>query len=536
MTKKVISGPALHSLLLEGVNTIASAVGSTLGPLGSNVVIETPYGRSTVTKDGVTVAQQITLEDPTQNLAVDIVKQAAERTASIAGDGTTSATILTQKLFEEGLKLVNSGTPPIKVKTAYELLLKQVLPLIESNTHQVSSPQDVYQIALISANSDQTIASLISKAIEYVSKDGSITLEESKTGESYVDLVDGTSFQRPYASPYFVTNPSKGTAELDNPLVLITDHKLRYIGQLIPVLELAAAHSRPLLIICDDIEGQALQTLVINHLSKAIKVLAVRAPSFGENRLELLKDLAALTSSTFYSEASGLQLEKILPEHLGTCEKVISSKHETIIVDGLKDAAAIEERSSTIRRALENYPPDSFYHKQLLNRLAKLTAKVAVLYVGAPTETELKERKDRVDDALRATTAAIQSGYVVGGGTLLAKISTTLSDDFTAKAFAKALQEPLSRIAQNAGKSSALVLSKVLQEPSWTYGYNALSDTYTDLIEDRVIDPALVVSQSLTSAVSAANMLLLSSTAVYNVDRTPPYSPGSLNDFTTSES
>ena len=536
MTKKVITGPTLYTSLLEGVNTIAEAVGSTLGPLGRNVVIETPYGAVTVTKDGVTVAQQITLEDPVQNLAAQIIKQASEKTASIAGDGTTSATILTQRLFEEGLKLVASGTPPITIKTDYENLLKTTLPLIDANTRQIQSSEDVYQVALISANSDPNIASLIAQAVEYVSKDGSITLEESKTGDSHVDLVDGTSFERPYASPYFVTNMAKGTAELESPLVLITDRKIRFIGELIPALELAATNSRPLLIICDDIEGQALQMLVMNHLRGAIRVLAVRAPSYGENRLEQLKDLAALTSSTIYTEASGLQLEKILPEHLGTCAKVISSKHDTIIIDGLKDAALIEERVTTLKQALPNYEPDSYFHKQLQNRLAKLTAKVAVLYVGAPTETELKERKARVDDALRATTAALQTGYVVGGGTLLAKIASTLPDDFSSKAFAKALEEPLRRIAKNAGQSSSLVLAKVLENPSWTFGYNALTNSYSDLIEDRVIDPALVVTQSLRSAVSAANMLLLSSTAIYNIDRTPPYSPGSLNDFTQSES
>jgi chaperonin GroEL len=863
MTKKVITGPSLQTSLLNGVNTIANAVGSTLGPLGRNVVIETPYGATTVTKDGVTVAQQITLEDPLENLAVQIIKQASERTASIAGDGpqplyskvltptgwttlgelkvgdticgtngttqkvvgfypkgplplykvifsdgrtvecsedhlwtvttnygkqktlplselinqglslinddghnkykffvqttevefdekplpldpyflgvllgdgslsgsgaielslglkkahilqklllpegmsftialdesknyirvrfqgadkngknlkdilldlnllgthsatkfipdlylysslksreallqglvdtdghvnlrgkfefstisdqlsanfqdlvrslgiqthytkldrtysggysvnpvhrivelkgykhgikivdvqpqnrfeemvcikvsnddhlyitdeyvvthnTTTATVLAQKLYSEALKLVNSGVAPIHIKNDYEAYLKAIAPLIDDNTLQITTPQDTYQIALISANNDPTIASLISTAIEYVGKDGSITLEESKTGESYVELVDGTSFERPYASPYFVTNPPKGTAELTNPLIFITDKKLRYNQELLPVLNLAADNSRPLVIIADDIEGQALQTLVINKLRGTIEVLAIRAPSYGENRLEVLKDLAALTSANLITELSGTRIEDVKLTDLGEAAKVISSRHQTIIVDGVQDPTQIEARASTITQLLAQHQPDSYFYKQLSTRLAKLTAKVAVLNVGAPTETELKERKARVDDALRATTAAIKTGFVVGGGTLLAKLSTTLPNDLSSKAFALALQEPLRRIAENAGQSPSLVLSKVLENPSISFGYNALTDSYTDLIEDKVIDPALVVKQALLSAVSAANMLILSSTAVYNVDRTPPYSPGSLNDFESHES
>lgn len=531
MTKKVVEGPALHAALLEGVNTIANAVGSTLGPLGRNVIIETPYGATTVTKDGVTVAQQIALEDPTQNLAVQIIKQASERTASIAGDGTTTATVLAQKMYSEALKLIQSGTPPVLIKNAFESYATKILEAIKEHSHTVSSSQDVYQIALISANSDPLIASLITKAIDYVTKDGSITLEESKTGESYVDLVDGTSIARPFASPYFITNPDKATAELEEPLVLITDRKLRYNQELIPVLKLAASNSRSLLIIADDIEGQALQTLIINHLNKNIKVIAVRAPSYGENRMEILKDLAALTSSTIISELAGLRLEDVTAEHLGTASKVISSKSETILVDSLRDPEQIEARVSSIKEQLKEHQPDSYFYKQLQTRLAKLTAKVAVLYVGAPTETEIKERKARVDDALRATSAALQTGYVVGGGTLLAKLSTTLPNDFTAQAYASALKEPLRRIAQNAGKTPELVLAKVLENPQIQFGYNALTDSYTDLIEDKVIDPTLVVSQALLSATSAANMLILSSTALYNIDRTPPYSPGSLDDY-----
>jgi len=537
MARKVISGQELQDGLSRGVDILADAVGSTLGPLGRNAIIETPYGATTVTKDGVTVAELIDLEDPIENLAAQILKQAAQRTAKVAGDGTTSATIIAQTLYQEARKLITSGVAPIHIKQSFERFLTQVIPLIRDKSLEVSTKEDIYQIALISANNDAHIASLIAQAMEYVGKDGTITLEESKTGTTEVTLVDGYAFERPYASPYFVTNPAKGEVELDNPLIFITDKKLRYTQEIIPILELAHANSRPLLIIADDIEGQVLQTLAINKISGTIKVSACRAPSYGENRLQVLQDIAAHTSATVISESSGQRIEDTTFEQLGEAAKVRSTRNETIIIDGAKDEARTEERAEQIRLALKDYTGDSYYHKQLQTRLSKLTAKVAILHVGAATETELKEKKARVDDALRATTCAVQKGYVVGGGTLLAKLSKQFANenDIISTVFARALSAPLRRIAQNAGTSPDLVLAKVLEEKNEFYGYNALTNEYTDLIVAGIIDPTLVVEQALLNAVSAANMLILSATGIYNIDRTPPYSPGNLGDFQSEE-
>lgn len=528
--KAVVSGPTVQDKLIAGVNTLADAVGSTLGPLGRNVVIETPYGHTTLTKDGVTVADVISLEDPIENLAADIIKQAAKRTAQNAGDGTTTATVIAQSLINEARKLITSGIPPIQVKRDFETYLKSIVPLIQDHSHDVSTKEDIYRIALISANNDPEIASLISEAMEYVGKEGTITLDESRTSETYVDLVDGYSFDKGYASAYFATN-DRQQAILENPLIFITDKKLTYINELVPLLDLAVQQARPLVIIADDIEGQALGLLVVNKVKAGIPLLAVRAPSYGDNRTQILNDIAALTSARVISETTGSLIENTTLEDLGQAARIIADKSSTTIVDPLRNEELILSRAEAIRTLLPTHAGDSYFHKQLQTRLSKLTAKVAVLYVGAPTETDLKEKKYRVDDALRATTCAVQKGYVVGGGTLLAKLSTTLPDTLTAQVFAKALQSPLRKIASNADVSPDLVLAKVLESSLPNYGYNALTNTFEDLILSGVIDPSLVVKQALLNAVSAANMVLLSSTAIYNIDRTAPYSPGSLDDY-----
>lgn len=533
MARKVVSGTELQEGISNGVDILANAVGSTLGPLGRNVIIETPYGVTTVTKDGVTVAKLIDLEDPIENLAAQIIKQAAQRTAAAAGDGTTSATVIAQALYQEARKLISSGVPPIQIKRDLESYLKELIPIIRSKSLEVLTKEDVYQIALISANNDHEIADLIASAMEYVGREGTITLEDSRTGATEVSLVDGYVFDRGYASPYFVTNPAKGEAVLENPLIFITDKKLRYTQELLPLMEIAASNSRPLFILADEIEGQALQLLIVNKLRGTIQVLACRAPSYGENRLQLLEDIAAHTSAKLISETSGQRIEDTTLDQFGECAKIVSTRTETIIVDGAKDEERTAARAEQIREALPTHSPDSFYYKQLQTRLSKLTAKIAILYVGASTETELKEKKDRVDDALRATTCAVQKGYVVGGGTLLAKLSNLYANktDLTAKVFANALSAPLRKIASNAGVSPDLVFEKVSENPNENYGYNALTNTFGDLLVDMVIDPTLVVEQALLNAVSAANMLILSSTGIYNIDRTPPYSPGNLEDY-----
>lgn len=533
MTKQVVFSP--QERLLKGLNTLADAVGSTLGPMGQNVIIETPYGATTVTKDGVTVASQINLDDPIENMAAQIVKQAAARTASTAGDGTTTSTVIAQSLVNEAQKLVVSGIPPISIKRGFESLLLDTIAKVKEHSYDVSDER-IYEIATVSANNDPAIGSLIARAYEYTGPEGAITIDESSTGTTYVDLSEGVFIDRGFASPYFTTNARKQECVLENVNILITDKKIRSAMELVPILD--RAQSKPVLIIADDFDPQVLQLLIINKLQRGLRVAAVRAPSFGNNRLSTLEDLCAITSANLATEASGNRLEDTKLSDLGFAAKVVITKDRTVFIDPKRDEQRISERADHIRAHLET-SEDSYSTRTLQKRLASLTSKVAVLRVGAPTETELKEKKDRVDDALRATRAAVKEGYVVGGGTLLARISNDLlkanPNDPITKVFCRALQAPLRRISENASISGDITLSIILSHEDFNYGYNAYSYEFQDLVKNGIIDPAMVVRQALLNAVSAANMILLSSTAVYNTDRTPPYDPGSLDDYATSE-
>lgn len=535
-TKKVITSPQLEEKLIAGIDILADSVGSTLGPMGKNVILETAYGATTVTKDGVTVANYIDLEDPVQNLAVQILKQAAKRTSDIAGDGTTTSTVIAHALVKEARKLINAGEPPISIKRDLETYLKHALAIIRSNAYEVDANK-ILEIATISANNDHDIGNLIYQAFLHVGKEGVILLDEAKDGTTSVDLVDGVFFDKGFASPFFINNPAKEECVLNNPLIFFTDYKIRHTEDIVPILEKAHAQGRPLLIVADEIDGPALQLLVLNKVHGGLKVCAVRAPSFGNRRYDLLEDFAALTSSTLVSQSAAMRLEDTPVAYLGEASKVVISKNRTIFVDPKKDLTRVEQRAEQIRQNLVN-SEDSYSTKKLQERLASLTSSIAVLFVGAATETELKEKKDRIDDALRATTSAVVKGYGVGGGTMLARVAQQLKTDFpqsfTLDVFYKALTAPLKKISENAAVSGDITLSAVLSTPDFSYGYNARNNTFENLIDAGIIDPILVIEQALINAVSAATMLLLSSTAIYFSDRTPRYSPGSLDDYATS--
>lgn len=519
--------------LLAGVTKLADVVGSTLGPMANNVVIETPYGATTVTKDGVTVAKAIDLEHPVENLGAQILKQAASRTASLAGDGTTTATVIAASLVKGAHRLIAAGVKPIEIKRRFEALLNKTLSALLAKSKPVSQ-EKIKEIATISANNDEAIGTLIASAYEHVGPEGLITLEESKTGATLLETVHGVAFDKGYASPYFITDSAKAEAVLENPLIFITDSKLRYTQELAPIMEKAHALNKPLLIICDEIEGQALQIAVINKMRGILQIAAVTAPSFGQTRAEILKDIAAITSAKVISEDAAVRLEDTKTTDFGTAAKVVISKNRTVFIDPKRNEELIDARAEEIRSQLtgEN---DMYIQQKMQRRLADLKAKIAVLHVGAATETELKETKDRVDDALRATACAMSKGYLIGGGTALARVGAELDieNELIDPVFVQALQSPLMKIASNAGKSPEVILHNVITNPDPSFGYNALTNEYAKLEEEGVIDPLLVVEQAVTNATSAANMIMLSAHSVTSVDRKEPYSPGNLDDYTS---
>jgi len=527
--KKIDLQVATQEKLLSGVEQMAKVVGSTLGPMGKNVIIETQYGATTVTKDGVTVAKHLTLEDPTENLAVTIVRQAADRTANLAGDGTTTSTVIAAALVKQAFKLIKLGFQPIEIKRTFEDLLHKVRLNLVKNASPVSS-EDILKIATISANNDETIGALIHSAFEYVGKEGLITLGDSKTGKTEVELVPGASVNKGYASPYFITDAAKGEAILEKPLIYITDNKLRTLEDVVPVLEAAHESKRPVLIICDSIDGHALQILAVNKIKGIVRVAAIEGPSFGENRAELLKDLAAITSSKILSNDTANT--DFGPHYLGSAEKVVVSKERTVFVEPKKDNARVEERIALIKEQLNNVPDNPYLTSQYQKRLADLAAKVATINVGAATETEQKEVKDRVDDALRATSAAVAKGYLVGGGLALlwaAQELTKKDPTPIVNAFVDGLTEPLRLIIKNSGKTAEAIIERILEKDEPDFGFNAKTQEFDNLRDRGIIDPLLVVEQAITNAVSAANMLILAEVSLTNVDRTPPYAPPQMD-------
>ena len=503
-----------RSAMLRGVDILANAVGVTLGPKGRNVIIGRSFGSPMITKDGVTVAKEIELKDNYQNMGAQMVKEVATKTNDIAGDGTTTATVLAQAIFREGVRNVTAGANPMSLQRGIQLATERAVEEIKKQAAEVKGKEELANVASVSANNDRKIGDLIAEAMEQVGKDGVVTVEESKTMQTSLDLVEGMQFDRGYLSPYFMTDPNRLEAVLDEPYILIYEKKVSSMRDLLPILEQVAQQGRPLLIIAEDVEGDALATLIVNKLRGTIRVCAVKAPAFGDRRKAMLEDIAVLTGGRMITEDIGIKLENITLEDLGTAKRVIVDKDNTTIVEGAGEAGAIEGRIQTIRRQIDETTSD-YDREKLQERLAKLAGGVAVVKVGASTETEMKEIKMRVEDALNATKAAAQEGIVAGGGVALLRASQTLdeiqSDDLDVltgvKIVKRAMQEPLRRIAQNAGVDGSIIIGKVL-DGAGNFGYNAATGKYEDLVSTGIIDPAKVVRTALQNATSIAGLML----------------------------
>ncbi|MCX6258207.1 MAG: chaperonin GroEL [Bacteroidia bacterium] len=504
-----------RDLLKKGVNQLADAVKVTLGPKGRNVVIEKKFGAPTISKDGVTVAKEIELLDPFENLGAQMVKEVAQKTADQAGDGTTTATILAQSIYNVGLKNVTSGANPMDLKRGIDKAVARIVDNLKSQSKVIGEDYSkIEQVASISANNDITIGKLIADAMDKVKKDGVITVEEAKGTDTHVDVVEGMKFDRGYISPYFVTNTEKMEAVLENPYILIHDKKLSNMKDILPVLEQVAQSSRPMLIISEDLEGEALATLVVNKLRGTLKIAAVKAPGFGDRRKEMLEDIAILTGGVVITEEKGYKLDATTIEMLGRAEKVIIDKDNTTLVNGAGDKELIKARSNQIKAQIEITTSD-YDREKLQERLAKLAGGVAVLYIGAATEIEMKERKDRVDDALHATRAAVEEGIIPGGGVAYIRAIKSLDnlkganlDETTGiNIVRRALEEPLRQIVENCGMDGAVVAQKI-KESKGAFGYNAYTNKYENLLRSGVIDPTKVARIALENAASIAGMLL----------------------------
>ena len=516
----------------RGVDALANAVKVTLGPKGRNVIISKSFGAPQVTKDGVTVAKEVELEDALENMGAQMVKEVASKTNDLAGDGTTTATVLAQAIVKEGLKNVAAGANPMDLKRGIDKAVEALTADLEKQSTKVgSSSEKIMQVASISANNDPVIGELIAEAFSKVGKEGVITVEEAKGTETYVDVVEGMQFDRGYLSPYFVTNSEKMNAELENPMILLCDKKISAMKDLLPVLEPIAQQSRTLLIIAEDVDGEALATLVVNKLRGSLKIAAVKAPGFGDRRKAMLEDIAILTGGTVISEDRGFTLENATIDMLGTAETVTIDKDNTTIVNGAGKKADITARVNQIKSQIETTTSD-YDKEKLQERLAQLAGGVAVLYVGAASEVEMKEKKDRVDDALHATRAAVEEGIVAGGGValvrakkVLEKLTTDNLDETTGvQIIARAIEEPLRQIVENAGGEGSVVVSKVM-EGSKAFGYNAKNDTYVDMLKEGIIDPKKVTRIALENASSVAGMILTTECALVDIKEDAPAMP-----------
>jgi chaperonin GroEL len=504
-----------RAALKRGVDQLAEAVKVTLGPKGRNVVIDKKFGAPTVTKDGVTVAKEIELSDPLENMGAQMVKEVATKTSDIAGDGTTTATVLAQAIFREGLKNVTAGANPMAIKRGIEKAVAAVVEELKKISVPTKGKKEIAQVGSISANNDQEIGDLIADAMEKVGKDGVITVEEAKGLETDLETVDGMQFDRGYISPYFVTDPEKMEAVLEDTFILIHDKKVSTMKDLLPVLEKIAQQGKPLLIIAEDVEGEALATLVVNKLRGTLKVCAVKAPGFGDRRKAMLQDIAVLTGGQTISEELGLKLENAVIPDLGKAKRIVVDKDNTTIIDGNGDEKAIEGRIKEIKAAIENATSD-YDKEKLQERLAKLAGGVAIINVGAATEAEMKEKKARVEDALHATRAAVEEGIVPGGGVALLRAQRALKglkfddaeEQVGVEIVRRALEEPIRMIVQNAGAEGSLVVEKVRASKDDAFGYNALTDTYENLVQAGVIDPTKVTRTALQNAASIAGLLL----------------------------
>ncbi|HLP64018.1 chaperonin GroEL [Flavobacterium sp.] len=510
--------------LKRGVDALANAVKVTLGPKGRNVIIGKSFGGPNVTKDGVTVAKEIELKDPLENMGAQMVKEVASKTNDLAGDGTTTATVLAQAIVKEGLKNVAAGANPMDLKRGIDKAVEAIVTDLGKQAKEVgSSSEKIKQVASISANNDEVIGDLIATAFGKVGKEGVITVEEAKGTDTYVDVVEGMQFDRGYLSPYFVTNPEKMNVELENPYILLYDKKVSSLKELLPVLEPVAQSGKPLLIIAEDVDGEALSTLVVNKLRGALKIAAVKAPGFGDRRKAMLEDIAILTGGTVIAEESGYTLENATLEMLGTAEKIAIDKDNTTIVNGAGNADLIKNRVNQIKGQMETTTSD-YDREKLQERLAKLAGGVAVLYVGAASEVEMKEKKDRVDDALHATRAAVEEGIVAGGGVALLRAKSVLdklkadnADEATGiQIVARAVESPLRTIVENAGLEGSVVVAKVA-EGKGDFGYNAKTDEYVDMLKAGIIDPKKVTRVALENAASVAGMILTTECALVEI-------------------
>ena len=515
--------------LKRGVDALANAVKVTLGPKGRNVIIGRSFGAPQVTKDGVTVAKEIELENELENMGAQMVKEVASKTNDLAGDGTTTATVLAQAIVKEGLKNVAAGANPMDLKRGIDKAVQAIVKDLEKQSKKVgSSSEMIKQVAAISANNDDTIGDLIAKAFSKVGKEGVITVEEAKGMETYVDVVEGMQFDRGYLSPYFVTDSDKMVADLENPYVLLFDKKIANLQEILPILEPVAQSSRPLLIIAEDVEGQALATLVVNKLRGGLKIAAVKAPGFGDRRKAMLEDIAILTGGTVISEERGFSLENADLSMLGTAESIMIDKDNTTIVNGAGKSSDIKARVNQIKAQIESTTSD-YDKEKLQERLAKLAGGVAVLYVGAASEVEMKEKKDRVDDALHATRAAVEEGIVAGGGvalvraiSVLEKITTENLDEVTGiQIVARAIEAPLRTIVENAGGEGSVVINKVL-EGKKDFGFDAKTETYVDMLKAGIIDPKKVTRIALENAASVAGMILTTECALVDIKEDSP--------------
>ena len=515
MAKQVIFSSDARAKMLKGVDTLANAVKVTLGPRGRNVVISKSFGAPRITKDGVTVAKEIELEDKMENMGAQMVREVASRTNDLAGDGTTTATVLAQSIVREGARAVAAGINPMDLKRGIDIAVDVVIKDVKSRSKKVSTSAEVAQVGTISANGESEIGKIIAEAMDKVGKEGVITIEEAKSVETELEVVEGMQFDRGYVSPYFVTNAEKMNCELDNPLILIHEKKLSGLQAMLPLLEKVAQSGRPFLILAEDVEGEALATLVVNKLRGGLKVAAVKAPGFGDRRKAMLEDIAVLTGGQVISEELGIKLENLTIEMLGTAKKVVINKENTTIVSGAGDSKEIEARCSQIRAQVEETTSD-YDREKLQERLAKLSGGVAVIHVGGSSEVEVKERKDRVEDALNATRAAVEEGVVTGGGCALLYATRALdgikpaNDDQRVgiDIVRRALQAPLRQIAENAGADGSIIVGKLLEQKDTNHGYDAQDGKFCNMIEAGIIDPVKVVRTALQDAASVAGLLV----------------------------
>jgi chaperonin GroEL len=507
--------------MLRGVNVLANAVKVTLGPKGRNVVLEKSWGAPRTTKDGVTVAKEIELDDKIENLGAQLIREVASKTSDKAGDGTTTATVLAQSIVVEGLKSVAAGMNPMDLKRGVEKAVAAVVESVKASSREVTTNDEIAQIGSVSANGDSEIGDMIARAMKKVGNEGVITVEEAKTLESELEVVEGMQFDRGYLSPYFITNADKMEVELEDPLILLSEKKLSSLQTLLPLLEAVVQSARPLLIVAEDIDGEALATLVVNKLRGGLKVAAVKAPGFGDRRKAMLEDLGIVTGGQVVSEDLGIKLENVTLEMLGHAKKVQITKDDTTVVGGAGDKAAIEARVAQLKLQIEDTTSD-YDKEKLQERLAKLSGGVAIIKVGGSTEIEVKERKDRVDDALHATRAAVEEGIVAGGGVALLKAGKALDglkganadQDAGIAIVRRALQAPIRQIAENAGVEGSIVVGKVLDNASSTFGYDAQTDKYVDMISAGIIDPTKVVRTALQGAASVAGLMITTEAAI----------------------